>query len=111
MRLGALLPFARYRVEGESMSPAISPGERVVVNKAAYWFSKPSAGDLVVLRDPRAPERLLIKRIDRPAGERGWLVLGANEEESTDSRHFGPVRRELLVGKVWFRYGERTNCS
>ena len=103
-RLGALLPFARYRVEGESMSPSMAPGERVVVNRAAYWFGEPRAGDLVVLRDPRAPDRLLIKHIDRSAGEGAWLVLGANEEASTDSRHFGPVRRELLVGKVWFRY-------
>src|SRR3990167_8261837 len=102
--LGKLLPFARYRVEGESMSPAVAPGERVVVNKAAYWFGKPRAGDLVVLRDPRAPDRLLIKRIDRAAGDHAWLVLGASEGASTDSRHFGPVGRQLLVGKVWFRY-------
>ncbi len=104
LRLSALLPFARYRVEGESMSPAVAPGERVVVNRAAYWFGQPRTGDLVVLRDPRAPGRLLIKRIDAPAGESAWLVRGANEEASTDSRHFGPVGRELLVGKVWFRY-------
>ena len=102
--LGKLLPFARYRVEGESMSPAVAPGERVVVNKAAYWFGRPRAGDLVVLRDPAKRERLLIKRIYRLAGEGAWLVLGVNEGASTDSRHFGPVRRELLVGKVWFRY-------
>jgi len=102
--LGKLLPFARYVVEGESMTPELSPGERVVVNKAAYWFRKPKAGDLVVLRDPTQRERLLIKRIDRPVGEGAWLVLGANEQASTDSRHFGPVGRELLVGKVWFRY-------
>jgi nickel-type superoxide dismutase maturation protease len=103
-RLTSLLPFGRYEVEGESMTPSLAPGERVVVNKAAYWFGPPKTGDLVVLRDPRAPDRLLIKRIDQPAGERAWLVLGANEEASTDSRHFGPIGRELLVGKVWFRY-------
>ena len=102
--LSRLLPIARYVVEGESMTPDVAPGERVVVNKAAYWFGRPRAGDLVVLRDPARRERLLIKRIDRPAGDGAWLVLGANEEASTDSRHFGPVGRELLVGKVWFRY-------
>jgi nickel-type superoxide dismutase maturation protease len=102
--LAKLLPFARYVVEGESMTPELAPGERVVVNRAAYWFRKPKAGDLVVLRDPTQHNRLLIKRIDRPAGEGAWLVLGANERASTDSRHFGPVGRELLVGKLWFRY-------
>ncbi len=103
-KLGTLLPFARYRVEGESMSPALSPRERVMVNKAAYWFSRPRPGDLVVVRDPRRPDRLLIKRIDSEAGPDGWLVLGDNPQSSTDSRHFGPVGRELIVGKVWFRY-------
>lgn len=102
-RLSALLPLARYRVEGESMAPALAPGERVLVNRAAYWLRSPRPGDLVVLRDPRRRERLLLKRIDRPAAG-GWLVVGDNSEASTDSRTFGPVRRELIVGKVWFRY-------
>ena len=102
--LGKLLPIARYRVEGESMTPALAAGERVVVNKAAYWFGRPREGELVVLRDPRRRERLLIKRLGPPAGEGVWLVLGENEAASTDSRTFGPVARELLVGKVWFRY-------
>ena len=103
-RLGALFPLARYQVEGESMTPAFSPGERVLVNKAAYLFSRPRPGDLVVVRDPRQPARLLLKRIDRPAGDGGWLVLGDNPPASTDSRAFGPVGREQIVGKVWFRY-------
>ena len=86
------------------MAPAFAAGERVFVSRAAYWFSKPRPGDLVVVRDPRQPDRLLLKRIDRSAGEDGWLVLGDNPEASTDSRTFGPVKRELIVGKVWFRY-------
>ena len=86
------------------MTPTFPAGERVFVNKAAYWFSKPRPGDLVVVRDPRQPDRLLIKRIDSEAGPDGWLVLGDNPQSSTDSRHFGPVGRELIVGKVWFRY-------
>ncbi len=99
-----LLPFIRFQVEGESMTPAFSPGERVLVNRAAYWFSKPRPGDSVVVRDPRRQERLLFKRIDRPAGTDGWLVLGDNTKASTDSRTFGPVGPELIVGKVFFRY-------
>ena len=102
--LSALLPFARYQVEGESMTPSLSAGERVLVNKLSYRLAKPRPGDLVVVRDPREPERLLLKRIDREAGPDGWLVLGDNAEGSTDSRQFGPVARELIVGKVWFRY-------
>ena len=103
-RLLSIFPFARYRVEGESMTPSVSPEERVVVNKAAYRSSQPRAGDLVVVRDPRRPERLLLKRIAGPADNGGWLVLGDNPDASTDSRAFGPIARDQIVGKVWFRY-------
>ena len=102
--LDRLLPFGRYQVEGESMTPALSPAERVLVNKAAYWFGPPKAGDVVVVRDPRQPARLLIKRIEGPAEDESYRVLGDNPDASTDSRAFGPVRREQIVGKVWLRY-------
>jgi signal peptidase I len=32
-----------------------------------------------------------------------YYVLGDNRESSLDSRSFGPVFRELVVGKVWLR--------
>ncbi len=102
--LGRLLPFGRYQVAGESMTPALSSGERVLVNKAAYWFSRPRVGDVVVVRDPRQPARLLIKRIDGSADGEGYRVLGDNPDASTDSRAFGPIRREQILGKVLFRY-------
>lgn len=86
------------------MAPALSPGERVLVNKAAYWFSRPRPGDLVIVRDPRQQDRLLLKRVERPVGVDGWLVRGDNPHASTDSREFGPVGRGLIVGKVWLRY-------
>jgi nickel-type superoxide dismutase maturation protease len=102
-RLRALLPFDRFVVEGESMAPSVSPGERVFVNRAAYWFGTPKAGDVVVLRDPREPDRLLLKRIDVAHGN-SFEVAGDNPDASTDSRAFGPVPATLILGKVWFRY-------
>jgi nickel-type superoxide dismutase maturation protease len=99
-----MLPLARYEVAGESMTPSIAPGERVVVNRAAYWFGRPRAGDVVVVRDPRVEDRMLVKRIEAGADGDDWLVRGDNSSASTDSRAFGPVPRDLIVGKVWFHY-------
>jgi hypothetical protein len=31
-------------------------------------------------------------------------VLGDNLDESTDSRDLGPVKRQDIAGRVWFRY-------
>ena len=102
--LRSLLPLARYQVAGESMTPALTAGERVLVNRSAYWLRRPRAGDVVVVRDPREPARLLIKRIEGGADGEGYRLLGDNPDASTDSRSFGPVSRDQILGKVWLRY-------
>ena len=33
-----------------------------------------------------------------------YWVLGDNQDESTDSREFGPIRRRNLLGRAWVRY-------
>lgn len=36
-------------------------------------------------------------------GEDEYFALGDNRAHSTDSREYGPVRRELVLGRAWFR--------
>jgi nickel-type superoxide dismutase maturation protease len=103
-RLRAFLPFDRYLVEGESMLPTVQPDERVIVSRIPYWFARPKKGDLVVLRDPRESARLLLKRIETAKNDGTYSVVGDNAAASTDSRVFGAVPSELILGKVWFRY-------
>jgi nickel-type superoxide dismutase maturation protease len=78
------------------MIPTLAPGEWVVVRRT----SSPRQGSVVVVR---RPERYVVKRATRRT-EHGWWVEGDNAAASDDSRTFGPVRDEDVVGEVRWRY-------
>jgi len=42
-------------------------------------------------------------RIKYVLGSDEYIVLGDNRDASLDSRAFGPVKRDELVGRVWIR--------
>ncbi|WP_102027525.1 signal peptidase I [Salirhabdus sp. Marseille-P4669] len=44
--------FATSVVEGASMYPTLENGERVIFNKAIYYFSEPDRGDIVIIQRP-----------------------------------------------------------
>ncbi len=112
----------RVVVRGDSMEPALSDGDRVLVSRAAYRLGgSPSRGDIVLLKRSVAGVETL-KRIAAVPGDptpdttdpggdathalapgEHW-VLGDNRTVSRDSRVFGPVQRHEIVGRVWYRY-------
>ena len=105
------------------MRPAIEPGDWLLVDPTtARW---PRRGAVVVFHEPDGDD-LAIKRVAARPGDRvpyadGFLILGADEAwllsdapdaelmaagfgQPVDSRRYGPVPVELLVGRAWFRY-------
>ncbi len=96
-------PLARFRVEDDSMSPNLEPGDYVVVNRLAYRFRPPLTGDVVVVRDPDVPGRFLVKRIFQISPEGLVGLQGDNAARSRDSRAFGPVGKEAIIGKMLLR--------
>ena len=96
-----VLPVRRVAVHGESMSPALLPGDRLLVSA----LGRLHAGDVVALRDPRDRRRVLVKRVASiDAAARTLVVLGDNPAASTDSRAFGPVSLPALLGRCVLRY-------
>lgn len=99
--VGSLVAWRPRRVvvEGASMEPALAEGDRLLVVRRR----RVGPGDVVALRDPRHPSRLLVKRVTSVTGDE-VMVHGDNASASTDSRAFGPVPRRALLGRVVRRY-------
>ncbi len=89
----------RTVVAGDSMQPAFAAGDRLWIGPAVRL----RPGQVVAVADPRLPARLLVKRVHRIDGDQ-VDVRGDNQAASTDSRHFGPVPRSSLAGRVFYRY-------
>ena len=94
-----MIPLRRLVVEGDSMTPTMQPGDRVL----AFGWRRPRRHELVAARDPRDHQRILVKRVAH-TDEEGIHVIGDNPDASTDSRHFGPIPWPLVVGRVVYRY-------
>ena len=92
----------RFVVSGNSMSPRFGDGDKLFVCRFIYKIVSPKIGDAVVLTDPRS-ERLILKKIDG-IHDGKYFVTGENPTESTDSRIFGAIGKDRIVGKVLFRY-------
>jgi signal peptidase I len=96
--------------EGSSMMPAIKPGTVLVIGRLVYGFripwkdhyllrwAAPREGDVVVFYTPAGD--LAVKRC-REIGDRGeFMALGDNGLQSYDSRSYGPVSPDRIIGKV-----------
>ena len=94
----------RFEISGRSMTPALEPGDWVLVDELAYRNRLPHRGEVVVATDPREPGRDLVKRVSAVDLHGGVSLEGDNPDESTDSRQFGPVPASSVKGRVWWRY-------
>ena len=104
----------RVAVVEDSMAPAIASGDWLLVDPTGSRW--PRVGSIVVFREPET-ELFAVKRIAARGGQHvridegllhlepdeAWL-LGDHADHSVDSRRYGPVAFDRLVGRVWFRY-------
>lgn len=92
--------ITRVEVRGQSMAPTLLPGDRMV----AVTCLRGRPGDIVAVRDPRCPSRLLVKRVTAVEADASVYVSGDDLAASTDSRTFGAIPPALVAGRVVWRY-------
>lgn len=106
--------------QGPSMLPTFNlTGNVVLVERLSRRFGNMEVGDVVLIRSPAEPRKVIIKRIVGVAGDavsysmngdngeatvvvpKGHIwIEGDNKPSSRDSRMYGPVPYGLLQGKV-----------
>lgn len=85
-------PLFMRRVVGESMIPSLWPGQLLLVSKRFHL----QEGAIFVIRHEG---REKIKRLGKIDGQR-IFVVGDNAVHSTDSRHFGWLSADSVIGRV-----------
>lgn len=83
------------------MMPGLAPGDFVLIDPRAYDDRSPDEGEVVLIRHPYQPIEM-VKRVSDVLDD-GIVVIGDNESASTDSRAFGRIRRDQLLGRVTSR--------
>jgi signal peptidase I len=96
--------------EGRSMLPAIQPGKILLISKFSYGFrlpvsgvyllrwALPRPGEIVVFYNPLG--EIAVKRCGKSSGGGSFYALGDNRLQSYDSRIYGPVAADNIIGKV-----------
>lgn len=96
--------------DGDSMEPAIRSGSVLVVNRLQYGirfpgrsgylmrWAEPKQGELVIFYTPSGD--IAIKRCASLAGKGQFIAQGDNSLRSYDSRSYGPVPVDAIIGKV-----------
>ena len=87
------------RVVGNSMKNILSEGDLIRYKKIDMKNLDLKVGDIVVASHPKIKSQLIIKRIYQ-IHQNKFDLRGDNPLESSDSREWGLIELDLIVGKV-----------
>lgn len=100
-------------ISGESMEPSLSDGENVFADKLSLNILPIKRDDIIVFRLTNSSDTMLIKRVVGLPSEKvtiegkeiqvpsdAYYVMGDNKTHSTDSRTFGTINKNNILGRA-----------
>lgn len=113
---GALLPERFADIPLLNIFTWITPLRKIDEENNWKWgrmvgWEKPQEYDVIVFRSPENRNILLTKRVVRVSeheGGRFYYVMGDNQENSVDSRFWGEIPDDAVIGKIdWILFSVR----
>jgi len=81
------------------------PGDRVMVKGGkVYVNGKMLEEDYLTVETVTEPGQFSAEGVERVVPSEMYLCFGDNRTHSRDGREFGPIGRDLIVGKAFFKY-------
>ena len=108
-----MLRFSTVKVSGSSMSPTFMPGDWLLIKQIRNSAHPLKLQSVYLINDPERPGIKLLKRVkevevevDEIVGEKVQFTywLEGDHPSSTDSRKWGWLKQEQVIGKVVVRY-------
>lgn len=109
-----LFNFRVSYINGNSMHPTLKNNSLIIIDRYFFKLFEIKRGDILILS---VKDEEMIKRIAFLPGEKMEIegneinlkgdeiyVLGDNPKESIDSRNYGPVKTNNIVGKIFLSF-------
>jgi signal peptidase I len=116
--IGARMAIQTYEVFQNSMLPNFHSGERVVVNKAVYWFRAPRRGDVIILKAPNGEPQNWIKRVIGLPGDTVEIIKGVTyindvqvDEPYVINSFTYSLPKRTIAPDTYFFLGDNRNVS
>lgn len=104
---GDIVVFKNPRDESQDFIKRVIaiPGDTIMVDGTLVYLNGQLLSEAYLpLGTPTFGRNFLNDGVEVKAGDNQYFVFGDNREHSSDSREWGPIPKEKIIGKAFFRY-------
>ncbi len=100
--------FKIVKVVEDSMSPELIEGDYLLLLRKK-WIREIKPGNVIAFR--MDPYGLMVKRVDQVLNTGDQLYVVGDHPRSIDSRTFGPIETQTVIGKMIWHFRAPRDAS